>query len=211
MERELLKVKGISEPLAGCVWKRSPVDYLPPSTDDSTHDSYDPSIFTNIVGSENMTHYHLSADDVGRFILFEHCWRDSATGQTLFVQSTNILGPVLPGPPRLLDLTIEGNDFSPNHYVYAQSEYIGGTEGPSEFWWFQIKDGKRSQLGEPIAVSHLDIASDPSLWDTSKDPRVYLIKESDVGSVLKVKCRPVRVDGYKGEVFTSKASVNIHK
>lgn len=28
----------------------------------------------------------------------------------------------------------------------------------------------------------------------------------DVGCQLKVKCRPVRVDGVKGEIFTSKSS-----
>ena len=36
------------------------------------------------------------------------------------------------------------------------------------------------------------------------DPRVRLLTRADVGCVFKVKCRPVRGDGHKGEIFTSK-------
>ena len=32
--------------------------------------------------------------------------------------------------------------------------------------------------------------------------REYIVKEEDVGCEFKVKCIPVRSDGYKGEVFS---------
>ncbi len=39
-----------------------------------------------------------------------------------------------------------------------------------------------------------------------KDPREYIVEQSDIGCEFKVKCTPVRSDGYRGEVFTSKSS-----
>lgn len=100
--------------------------------------------------------------------------------------------------------------------VYAEAEYIGGTQGLSEYWWFRIKGGKRVQIGEPQVVSDSltleDIRKSLVSGETESsldDSRVLLLTEEDVGCVLKVKCRPVRVDGYKGEVFTSKASVPV--
>ena len=38
-----------------------------------------------------------------------------------------------------------------------------------------------------------------------RDPREYLVDVNDVGCEFKVKCKPIRSDGYKGEVFTSKS------
>jgi len=35
---------------------------------------------------------------------------------------------------------------------------------------------------------------------------VYVITEKDYDCELKVKCKPVRQDGYEGEIFTSKSS-----
>ena len=75
----------------------------------------------------------------------------------------------------------------------AEMKYIGGIEGPSEYWWIRIRAGKREQIGEASAVSE------------DYDPRLYTVQESDVGCEFKVKCTPVRSDGYRGEVFTSKS------
>lgn len=41
------------------------------------------------------------------------------------------------------------------------------------------------------------------------DPRIYIITPDDIGCILKVKCRPIRSDGYAGEIFTSKPSPKI--
>ena len=145
------------------------------------------------------------------------------------------LGPVLPGPPRLLDLTIEGEARAGSR-VHAVARYIGGTEGPSEYWWFRINGGKRQQLSQPSPIRtngevpphevHLSsVGGDVSEGgacdrDNSAagmaggvlsegDPRVLVLGEDDVGCTLKVKCRPIRADGYKGEVFTSQPSAVI--
>ena len=58
------------------------------------------------------------------------------------------LGPVLAGPPRLLDMSVEvetislptelvtaGADGSALQVAVARSEYIGGVEGQSEYWY----------------------------------------------------------------------------
>jgi hypothetical protein len=129
-------------------------------------------------------------------------------------RASNSIGPVLPGPPRLLDLRIMGECVK-GRRVYAEAEYIGGTQGLSEYWWFRIKAGKRVQIGEPRGVNDSLTLEDlrrslvGEIESPLDDSRVLLLTEEDVGCVLKVKCRPVRVDGYKGEVFTSKASVTV--
>lgn len=110
------------------------------------------------------------------------------------VYASQALGPVLPGPPRLLDLVIVG-DFRSGHVLRAQGNYIGGMEGESEYWWMRIREGVRETLSEPRPRS-----------TRVDDPSLYRLTDLDVGCVLKVKCRPVRADGWKGEIFTSKAS-----
>lgn len=136
------------------------------------------------------------------------------------IRAYNSLGPVLPGPPRLLDVRICGNCVE-GGIVYVDIDYIGGKQGPSEYWWFKIKGGKRIQVNEPTAVDpSTDIATALHSYTSSheaaviaaaeaqpsSDPRVLRLTCDDVGCVLKVKCRPIRDDGYKGEVFTSKPS-----
>ena len=70
-----------------------------------------------------------------------------------------------------------------------------GTEGASEYWWIRIKEGRREQVGEAASVV-----------SGGRDPREYVVDIKDVGFEFKVKCIPIRSDGYKGEVFTSKSS-----
>eukprot|EP01036_Dinobryon_divergens_P022388 gene22388-30639_t len=135
------------------------------------------------------------------------------------------LGPVLAGPPRLLDMTVQLEaipippdlstvevDGSTLQVAVARSEYIGGVEGQSEYWWFRISpDGRREQVTEPIAVSSPTLIGESLAWGdyNSKDPRFYRITEADLGCTLKAKCRPVRCDNFKGEIFTSKSSAVI--
>jgi hypothetical protein len=203
-------VKGLSSaPLVGCYWIRS----LP--NDPRTRYEY-------IEGSANSDRYVLTARDENCFISFQQTSvqhieeRATTTSQ----RAMNSIGPILPGPPRLLDLRIIGKCVK-GARVYAEPEYIGGTEGLSEYWWVRIKAGKRIQIGDPRAVdgslSLHDIRrsvteeggrgeEDEKCWN---DSRVLLLSDEDLDCVLKVKCRPVRVDGYKGEVFTSKASSTV--
>jgi hypothetical protein len=72
--------------------------------------------------------------------------------------------------------------------------YIGGFEGDSEYWWLRIRGGKREQIDVPRPSS------------SSPDPKVYYVTDEDIGCEFKVKCTPVRSDGIRGEVFTSKSS-----
>lgn len=188
--------------MQGCYWIRS-------SPNDS-HSSYE-----FVQGSENSDCYTLTARDENCYLSFQQSCRgkDVANDAPIVCRrAINSIGPVLPGPPRLLDLRIVGKCIK-GEKVFAESDYIGGTEGLSEYWWFRIKGGKRVQIGEPRVVSDFAIkdikeciggAIDKK--ECLNDPRVLELSEEDLGCVLKVKCRPVRVDGYKGEVFTSKPS-----
>lgn len=203
-------MKGLSSaPLVGCYWIRS----LP--NDPRTRYEY-------IEGSANSDRYVLTARDENCFISFQQTSvQHTEEGATTTSQrAMNSIGPILPGPPRLLDLRITGKCVK-GARVYAEPEYIGGTEGLSEYWWVRIKAGKRIQIGDPRAVdgslSLDDIRrsvteegergeEDEKCWN---DSRVLLLSDEDLDCVLKVKCRPVRVDGYKGEVFTSKASSTV--
>lgn len=107
------------------------------------------------------------------------------------------------GPPRLLDLSIKG-DLSVGSYAIAERSYIGGTEGKSEYWWIRVKDGIREQVSEPRCIKICNTVVSSQDLD---DPRVYRVTEADTNCMLKVKCRPVRSDGHKGEIFTSKGVI----
>eukprot|EP01034_Spumella_vulgaris_P034054 gene34054-41997_t len=94
-------------------------------------------------------------------------------------------------------------------FALADYRYIGGYEGASEFWWMRITaDGKREQIGEPRSNA---VSNTGERIQSSKqlDPRCYFLTEADIGCTLKAKCRPVRSDGAKGEIFTSKGSVEV--
>jgi hypothetical protein len=281
----ILQVTAATLPLSGCYWIRSE-----PNNKYSTY-SYIPD--SEKCGDK----YTLTSADAGCYISFQQSHTiESTTSETgtssdktaVIDESGNVsdalsvckvsrakvsVGPVLPGPPRLLDLTITG-DATCGSKVYAVADYIGGTQGPSEYWWFRINGGKRQQMSEPQAISvgmphpfidaseevvpacgggkqtkglkdvgeegegkcpqdslsvenrlspsasNLAATSTPtpfpdpsntagSINSTEQDPRVYVLCAEDVGCTLKVKCRPIRQDGYRGEVFTSKASATV--
>ena len=183
-ELESLTVENLqSNQISNCVWLRSPVH----ATEHTSLSQY-----REIEGSENNNKYQLCSEDVGCYIQFR-------LGRSVY--AVKPMGPVLPGPPRMIDLRIVG-DMCPGQRAIAEGMYIGGNEGPSEYWWLRIKNGHRENLNEPVAI-------DPSkpFHPTSKsDPRIHLITDDDIGAELKVKCRPIRSDGWKGEIFTSKSS-----
>lgn len=98
--------------------------------------------------------YILKKQDIGFFISFK-CYSEPSSNKKINLSENliykNPLGPVLPGPPRLLSLELEKID----DYLVAEYNYIGGSEGYSEFWWIKIReDGKRQQISDPICSTH---------------------------------------------------------
>jgi hypothetical protein len=125
----------------------------------------DASDYLPIDGSEDLTQYQLSVHDVGCCISVRYC-----LGMSSQVHVSSAMGPVLPGPPRLPKLAVEGNLWGDGGYAVAHTEYIGGFEGASEFWWMRIRDGVREQVRDCAASDPLKpISYDPDVYD----PRVY--------------------------------------
>lgn len=176
----------------------------------------------------------------------------AAAGTARVLQAENAIGPVTAGPARLLDIrvvgtgavltsnsvsgtastqigvnvstecTLEVGELHVNHFAMAHTNYIGGKQGASEYWWLKTNpDGSRKELSQrtPITedavdLSYLlgkDVSVEPAVLDdpNTKDSRLYLITPEDAGCTLKVKCCPKRSDGYAGEVCTSKPSGKI--
>ena len=172
---------------------------------------------TTICGSEGKETYQLTAPDVGCYISFR------ATNEDMDAVTHNgFVGPILAGPARLLELNIKGQ-FKVGSVVVAVPSYIGGVEGESEYWWLRINKGKREQVSQPRKINpenreytviksaiekkqEVDITQLSSLEPDIIDPRLYVLTAADIGCELKVKCRPVRSDGVRGEIFTSKAT-----
>ena len=184
----------------------------------------DVSSFEMIDGSEGHDEYELVALDVNRFITVRVFQRthihtagqeggegdkekdvDESDFDIKDIACEIAMGPVLAGPPRLMDLSIAG-DMTVGSVAVAQIKYIGGSPGPSEFWWMRIRDGDREQITDPRPIDVADAAAPPRSQD---DPRIYVIGAQDIACILKVKCRPVRIDGHRGEIFTSKPSAPI--
>jgi hypothetical protein len=201
-ELETIKVSGLEPTKHDWVWFRS--------SSADIHATKDKLKSTQIIAnSENKLEYRLEKGDVNSYIgicygpigqtpkTIEHNQQDR------FIIA-NTIGPVLPGPPRALEFTV-GGDLRVGCYAKANVTYIGGTEGRSEYWWMRITgDGKRTQITEPKATP------DPhsrAFGDPKEDSRFYLVKPEDLRCTLKAKCRPIRIDGAAGEIFTSKSSV----
>ena len=186
--------------------------------------------FVPIEGSENSSRYTLTRHDVGHYVTF----RPSGPEGDEYVP--NIQGPVLPGPPRIMDNSVRivnekgyvDHIFQPGDVAFAVCNYVGGEQGPSEVWWMRVKDGVRENLTEPSGLTPHHIAATNGLahsfdgkgcWRgrtafpyaknstgslSNGDPRIYCIQPKDLGWTLKVKCRPIRSDNYRGDIVTSK-------
>ncbi len=204
------------------MWFRTKLSNLP-------KDHIDSSSYTVVNSTENKFDYTLGIDDVGFYIGVLYEQKD---GKKMFHPSKSssradgLIGPILPGPPRLLDFVVAG-DLYVGGYAKAEGRYIGGVEGPSEYWWLKVSaDGKRSQITEPKAIPWIGAQA---IHNPDNDPRYYKLTPGkkvilfclsdllhinfadDIGCTLKSKCRPVRTDKVAGEIFTSKSSAVIAK
>lgn len=218
-------------------WMRSPPGVFGNFDDDNDGLIDDTSVFELIEGTEGLSEYELTVDDVDAYVtvrVFQrvyHTMTEKVEGYEAneeFIAETAdthgheedaftvkehdaeaAMGPVLAGPPRLLDLSVVG-DMTVGSTAIANIKYIGGRPGASEFWWIRIRDGDREQISDARAINIADAnVSDLSSGLRSDDPRIYKIMPDDQGCILKVKCRPVRSDGHRGEIFTSKPSAII--
>lgn len=179
-----LKIAGLDINAHNFVWFRSSTkDTVTLNKDRKKH-------LTLIPQSENLVEYTLQKEDVDSFVgvLFalknnskNHSNSSSFKGQSLLESDTarlshNVaLGPVLPGPPRILNFTVSGEQLSVGHYAKAETQYIGGSEGRSEFWWMRISsDGKRTQVTQPKAAP---VPQGKGYLEPDVDPRLYRITE----------------------------------
>ena len=103
-------------------------------------------------------------------------------------------------PPIVDDVIIEGTPVVGN-VLKAHSLYWGGTEGPSEYCWIRVLNGKREKFEtRPCNASTRFEDLDTKTCD---DVRVYKLTEADIGAKLKVQVNPIRSDGQHGESKTS--------
>jgi hypothetical protein len=89
-----------------------------------------------------------------------------------------------------LGLQVKGH-FVEGERISAVFEYCGGVQAAagSEYSWVRVRsDGKR-EIVESACTEKL------------------LLTAVDIGCTMKVKCRPMREDGVKGEIATSKPSM----
>jgi hypothetical protein len=111
--------------------------------------------------------------------------------------------------------------------VIAVGAYVGGQEGKSQYWWMRVRDGERENITEPrpLTPNHRQCKLEHTLDGGGQfrlhgamctelpycedDPRLYRTTENDIGCILKVKCIPTRIDGYEGDIVTSKPSQTI--
>ena len=71
-----------------------------------------------------------------------------------------------------------------------------------------VRNGKREVVTEPRPIKGGGPFTNTTMM-LNADPRNYSLTNADVGCVLKVKCKPIRSDGYDGEVATSKSTILI--
>jgi hypothetical protein len=113
---------------------------------------------------------------------------------------SNVAGPCTVHPPIVDDVIIEGTPVVGN-VLKAHSLYWGGTEGPSEYCWIRVLNGKREKFEtRPCNASTRFEDLDTKTCD---DVRVYKLTEADIGAKLKVQVNPIRSDGQHGESKTS--------
>jgi len=134
------------------------------------------------------TTHAMTKDDIGCIIDYEY----HTSNETVLLEEAK--GPCESAPPRIRDFYLEPEDglqtpgsVAPGKKIKIHCKYMGGWEGNSKIAWMRVRQGAREEI--PDTEAHLD----------------YTLKEDDIGCTFKVKYTPIRkVDGDKGEVFTSK-------
>ena len=159
--------------------------------------------FVPIDDSKDMLTYTLSLEDVGCIITAAI----SRVNETMRFFAVNCAGPIEPAPPRAVNLRINGECLEGKR-LRAEYTYCGGHEGATEVWWMRVRNGKREVVTEPRPIKGGGPFTNTTMM-LNADPRNYSLTGADVGCVLKVKCKPIRSDGYDGEVATSKSTILI--
>ena len=149
------------------------------------------------------------AADAGCMLRFR-CALMESDGESLEIRHTASMGPVEPSLPKMWDFRVEAEDHNEGGalrcgiFAVVRGTYTGGQQGATEFSWLRVReDGTRERLTQPRAVP-ADVLSGAA--GGVDDPRRLLLTPDDVGCTLKAKCRPMRADGTKGELATSKPS-----
>jgi hypothetical protein len=126
-------------------------------------------------------------------------------GARRVLQLSGAMGPVEAGPPKIRNVSIEG-DFCVGGRLVAVPEYFGGYEGISEYLWMRIApDGDRVDITPPRILPrrfrlHADVLQRVGYPDADEtagedDPRCIVLTPSELGCRIKVKIRPARLDG----------------
>lgn len=143
--------------------------------------------------------YRLQLRDVGRHITAVVTLESGAR-----VRST-LIGPIVPGPASIDSIVVEMTPGTENCCV-CKADYWGGLEGDSTYRWIAVRsDGSRRTLVEERVCDAYQFGRLDPLAPNRDDPRFYFLKEADRGSKIKVSYRPIRQDGWRGELKTSKA------
>ena len=135
--------------------------------------------------------YEIRLDDCGCYLQMR-----TLAGEMV----SNMAGPCEIHPPMLDDVIIEGDPMVGN-ILKARSLYWGGLEGPSEFCWIRVLNGKREKF--ELRCADPSIPYDSLDRDHDHDGRCYTLTEEDLGAKLKVQVNPIRSDGQRGESKTS--------
>jgi hypothetical protein len=157
--------------------------------------------------------YELTVDDVGCYSSFRVAVEQGlglrlGHGQGA-LQAEAVMGPLLAGPHGFSTWPSAAASSSGLRAV-AEADCIGGKLGAPDFWWLRIRQGEREQLSEPRPFRPETPPPSTLLSHARTTPASTASGLKTLGLraqlKVKVKCRPVRYDGRKGEVFTSKPS-----
>ena len=146
----------------------------------------------------------------------------------ILLLSCSISTGALGSPDLLLSystINISSAQHRPNILIITPTSYLSTPKPTAQpanttarFNWMRIRDGERQNMSEPVPLTADQIAYTPAIVNgevivdaaTAKDdPRAYVVTSEDENCTFKVKCRPVRSDGCRGELFTSKPSKKI--
>eukprot|EP00949_MAST-11_sp_MAST-11-sp1_P004781 g4781.t1 len=178
-------------------------------------DVHDMQMVSSIVCSpDDNPELALTVADVGKLIVVQVEVLEKflpANGKPFVSKARSIaVGPIEPAPPRVDNLRIiqvdKNDEKVPGTVLMASYDWYGGVEGKTEYSYVRIRtDGSRVDIVKMTPTSHL-VNGERMAEGTPPitDSRCYTLTEEDMGTKLKVKCRPVRVDGRRGQVFTSK-------